>query len=215
MSTVEFNNTLTSLESYLLAFAMNYTKNMEDARDLTQETMLKAIRYKDYYTPKTNFKAWVFTIMKNIFINQYRRKVKSGTIFDNSTDLYLLNGNTEDRNSPENHIANQEIQAKFNSLADEYKEPFEMHYLGFKYKEIAEKLGVKFPIDVDRRIDGGAAVGAHRTSMWQDLDMGRPMEIDALVGSVKELGRITDTPTPTIDVVLGLIQMRGKIAGVY
>ena len=82
-------------------------------------------------------------------------------------------------------------------------------------QEIAEKLGVKFPIDVDRRIEGGAAVGAHRTSMWQDLDMGRPMEIDALVGSVKELGRITDTPTPTIDVVLGLIQMRGKIAGVY
>ena len=82
-------------------------------------------------------------------------------------------------------------------------------------QEIAEKLGVKFPIDVDRRIDGGAAVGAHRTSMWQDLDMGRPMEIDALVGSVKELGRITDTPTPTIDLVLGLIQMRGKMAGVY
>ena len=82
-------------------------------------------------------------------------------------------------------------------------------------QEIAEKLGVKFPIDVDRRIDGGAAVGAHRTSMWQDLDMGRPMEIDALVGSVKELGRITDTPTPTIDVVSGLIQMRGKMAGVY
>ncbi|MBT6416300.1 2-dehydropantoate 2-reductase [Candidatus Puniceispirillum sp.] len=82
-------------------------------------------------------------------------------------------------------------------------------------QQIAEKLGVKFPIDVDRRIEGGAAVGAHRTSMWQDLDMGRPMEIDALVGSVKELGRITDIPTPTIDVVLGLIQMRGKIAGVY
>ncbi|MGB2320298.1 MAG: ketopantoate reductase C-terminal domain-containing protein, partial [Candidatus Puniceispirillum sp.] len=65
------------------------------------------------------------------------------------------------------------------------------------------------------RIEGGAAVGAHRTSMWQDLDMGRPMEIDALIGSVKELGRITDTPTPTIDTVLGLIQMRGKMAGVY
>ena len=82
-------------------------------------------------------------------------------------------------------------------------------------QHIAEKLGVKFPIDVDRRIDGGAAVGAHRTSMWQDLDMGRPMEIDALVGSVKELGHITNTPTPTIDSVLGLIQMRGKMAGVY
>ena len=59
-------------------------------------------------------------------------------------------------------------------------------------QEIAEKLGVKFPIDVDRRIDGGAAVGAHRTSMLQDLDAGRPMEIDALVGSVQELGRVTE-----------------------
>ena len=80
-------------------------------------------------------------------------------------------------------------------------------------QEIAEKLGVKFPIDVDRRIDGGAAVGAHRTSMLQDLDQGRPMEIDALVGSVQELGRVTNTPTPTIDTVLSLVQLRGRVAG--
>jgi len=80
---------------------------------------------------------------------------------------------------------------------------------------IAEKLGVKFPVDVDRRIKGGADVGAHRTSMLQDLDQGRPMEIDALVGSVKELGRVTDTPTPTIDTVLALIALRGKTAGLY
>jgi 2-dehydropantoate 2-reductase len=82
-------------------------------------------------------------------------------------------------------------------------------------QSIAEKLGVKFPIDVDRRIQGGADVGAHRTSMLQDLDQGRPMEIDALVGSVKELGRVTDTPTPTIDTVLALIALRGKTAGLY
>ncbi|TCP41802.1 2-dehydropantoate 2-reductase [Rhodovulum marinum] len=82
-------------------------------------------------------------------------------------------------------------------------------------QEIAEKLGVKFPIDVDRRIDGGAAVGAHRTSMLQDLDQGRPMEIDALVGSVQELGRVTGTPTPTIDTVLALVALRGKVAGLY
>ncbi len=80
---------------------------------------------------------------------------------------------------------------------------------------IAEKLGVKFPIDVDRRIQGGADVGAHRTSMLQDLDAGRPMEIDALVGSVQELGRVTETPTPTIDTVLALVQLRGKVAGLY
>ena len=82
-------------------------------------------------------------------------------------------------------------------------------------QEIAEKLGVKFPIDVERRIDGGAAVGAHRTSMLQDLDQGRPMKIDALVGSVRELGRVTNTPTPTIDTVLALIQLRGRTAGLY
>lgn len=82
-------------------------------------------------------------------------------------------------------------------------------------QEIAEKLGVTFPIDVERRIDGGAAVGAHRTSMLQDLDAGRPMEIDALVGSVQELGRITATPTPTIDTVLALVALRGRVAGLY
>ncbi len=80
---------------------------------------------------------------------------------------------------------------------------------------VAEKLGVSFPIDVDRRIEGGAAVGAHRTSMLQDLDAGRPMEIDALVASVQELGRVTETPTPTIDTVLALVALRGRVAGLY
>lgn len=80
---------------------------------------------------------------------------------------------------------------------------------------IAEKLGVVFPIDVDRRIDGGAAVGAHRTSMLQDLDAGRPMEIDALVRAVQELGVVTGTPTPSIDAVLALVTLRARVAGLY
>ncbi len=80
---------------------------------------------------------------------------------------------------------------------------------------IAEALGVTFPIDVERRIDGGAAVGAHRTSMLQDLSAGRPMEIDALIGSVQELGRITGLPTPTIDTVLALTTLRARVAGLY
>ncbi|MGR3370621.1 MAG: 2-dehydropantoate 2-reductase [Sagittula sp.] len=82
-------------------------------------------------------------------------------------------------------------------------------------QEIAERLGVKFPIDVERRIDGGAAVGAHRTSMLQDLDAGRPMEIDALVASVQELGRLTGVATPAIDTVLALVALRGRVAGLY
>ena len=80
---------------------------------------------------------------------------------------------------------------------------------------IGEKLGVKFAVDVDKRIDGAAAVGAHKTSMLQDLELGRPMEIDALVTAVQEMGRLTETPTPTIDAVLALVQQRARQAGCY
>ncbi|MBX9609567.1 MAG: 2-dehydropantoate 2-reductase, partial [Gammaproteobacteria bacterium] len=78
---------------------------------------------------------------------------------------------------------------------------------------IAEKLGVRFPIDVERRIDGAAAVGAHRTSMLQDLEKGRPLETDALVASVAELGRLVGAPTPSIDTVLALVELRARQAG--
>ncbi len=80
---------------------------------------------------------------------------------------------------------------------------------------IGEKLGVRFAVDVDRRIDGAAAVGAHRTSMLQDLDKGRAMEIDALITSVQELGVLTETPTPSIDIVAALVKLRAREAGCY
>lgn len=80
---------------------------------------------------------------------------------------------------------------------------------------IAEALGVKFPISVDRRIDAAGKVGGHRTSMLQDIDAGRPMEIEALVGSVAELGRLLDRPTPAIDTVLALVRARARSAGLY
>lgn len=82
-------------------------------------------------------------------------------------------------------------------------------------QEIGEKLGAGFRVNVDRRLAGGAAVGPHKTSMLQDLELGRPMEIDALVTVVQELGRLVDVPTPTIDVVLALIQQRARVAGTY
>jgi len=80
---------------------------------------------------------------------------------------------------------------------------------------IAEKLGVRFAIDVDKRIEGARAVGAHKTSMLQDLERGRPMEIDALVTAVAEMGRLVEVPTPTIDMVLGLVRQRARGAGCY
>lgn len=80
---------------------------------------------------------------------------------------------------------------------------------------VGEALGVRFAIDVDKRIAGARDVGAHKTSMLQDLELGRPMEIDALVASVQELGRIVDVPTPSIDIVLGLVRQRARLAGCY
>jgi 2-dehydropantoate 2-reductase len=80
---------------------------------------------------------------------------------------------------------------------------------------IAEALGASFRVDVERRIDGAARVGKHRTSMLQDLEAGKAMEIDALVTAVQEMGRITGHPTPTIDVVLGLVQQLGMSQGLY
>ena len=80
---------------------------------------------------------------------------------------------------------------------------------------IGERLGVRFGVDVDRRIAGAGAVGAHKTSMLQDLERGRPMEIDALVTAVQELGRLVEVPTPAIDVVLALVRQRARLAGCY
>jgi 2-dehydropantoate 2-reductase len=80
---------------------------------------------------------------------------------------------------------------------------------------IGEALGVSFPVGVERRIDGAAQVGAHKTSMLQDLELGRPLEIDALVTAVQELGRLSGTPTPAIDLVLAFVRQRARLAGCY
>jgi len=80
---------------------------------------------------------------------------------------------------------------------------------------IGEKLGVSFAVDVERRIDGAAAVGAHKTSMLQDLERGRSMEIDALLTVVQEMGKLVEVDTPAIDIVLPLIQQRARMAGGY
>jgi 2-dehydropantoate 2-reductase len=82
-------------------------------------------------------------------------------------------------------------------------------------KAIAESFGVRFRVDVERRIEGGRKVGAHKTSMLQDLERGRPMEIDPLVTVVQEMGRMTAVPTPALDGVLALVSQRAKIAGLY
>jgi RNA polymerase sigma-70 factor (ECF subfamily) len=144
MTAVEFNYQLTSLSVNLERFALSLTSNSEDAKDLLQETFAKAITYRDKFEENTNLKAWTFTIMKNTFINNYRRNVKANTTFDNTDDLYYLNLKSEATNeTPDSQYSVKEIQRKINELNDEFRLPFMMHTQGFKYKEIADKLNLK------------------------------------------------------------------------
>lgn len=141
MSSVEFYNKFNALTAVLQAFSYNLTKNLEDSRDLYQETAFRALSNRDKFITGTNFKAWIFTIMKNIFINNYRKKVKANTIMDSTDNQFYLNsGNNATINEGENNIMMEELHAMIDSLDDSVRIPFEMHYEGFKYQEIANEL---------------------------------------------------------------------------
>ncbi len=139
MSTIEFHNSLNILTESLNAFAYSLTKNSEDAKDLYQETAFRAINNKDKFRPETNFKAWTFTIMKNIFINNYRKKIKSNTILDSTDNTYFLDSGSEQvTNDGGRNMLMTELTEMINSLEDNIRVPFMMHHEGYKYNEIAE-----------------------------------------------------------------------------
>jgi RNA polymerase sigma-70 factor (ECF subfamily) len=143
MTSIEFNYKLTSLQKHLEYFAKKLTGNEDDAQDLLQETFLKALIFKDKFVESTNLKAWLFTIMKNIFINNYRRNMRARTIIDTTDNLYHLNTSTAHAPiTPESRISEKEIQHEIDLLTDDHRIPFEMHTQGFKYKEIAEELDI-------------------------------------------------------------------------
>lgn len=141
MSTIEFNHQLLKLTNVLHAFAYNLTKDVEESQDLYQETAFRALSNKDKFVPGTNFKAWIMTIMKNIFINNYRKKVKANTIIDTTDNMYYLNSGTSIIfNSADTKIMMDELNGMIVDLDDSIRIPFEMHYVGYKYQEIADKL---------------------------------------------------------------------------
>src|SRR4030042_4380944 len=144
MTHYEFNNSLIEMKSNLHRFAMSLTSDRDTALDLLQDTYLKAITYKDKFVDYTNLRAWVFTIMKNTFINNYRRSIRENTMVDGTQDLYYINM-PHDKGfiSPESRYAQGEIEKAIESLRDEFRIPFNMHIQGYKYHEIAEKLGLK------------------------------------------------------------------------
>ena len=141
MTSMEFNHKLNTLTSLLHSFAYNLTKNTEDAKDLYQETTYRALFNRDKFQQGTNFKAWMFTIMKNIFINNYRKKVKANTILDTTDNQFYLNSGTHSTtNAAEGDIMLKELNAMVDSLDASIRVPFLMHFEGFKYQEIADEL---------------------------------------------------------------------------
>jgi RNA polymerase sigma-70 factor (ECF subfamily) len=141
MSTQEFNSLLLNNSEFLKPFAINLTKDGEDANDLCQETLCKALINKDKYNAGTNIRAWLFTIMRNIFINNYRRKAIQKTVFDNSADDYLLNqSRVVVKNNAEATLNIKEIEKAIRQLPEIFRKPFLLYFDGYKYNEMAVAL---------------------------------------------------------------------------
>ena len=143
MNSISFKKNLLSVQEELLRFAYKLTADREEANDLLQETSLKALDNEDKYNHDTNFKGWMYTIMRNIFINNYRKIVRDQTFVDHTDNLYHLNLPQDSGfDSTEGAYDIKEIHRVVNLLPNEYRIPFAMHVSGFKYREIAEKLSL-------------------------------------------------------------------------
>ena len=143
MKTFNFTQDLLNIQSELLRFAYKLTADREEANDLLQETSLKALDNEDKYTPDTNFKGWMYTIMRNIFINNYRKVVRDQTFVDQTDNLYHLNRSQDSGfDSTESAYDMKEIHKVVNALPKDYRIPFAMYVSGFKYREIADKLNL-------------------------------------------------------------------------
>ena len=144
MTAMEFTRELINLEDAMERFARRLTYNVEEAKDLLQDTYLKALSSRDKFVEFTNLKAWAFTIMKNTFINNYRKSVRENTAFDSSETQFLFNNFSESQLlRPESEFICKEINNDIEALDDEFKIPFRMHTEGYKYKEIADNLNLK------------------------------------------------------------------------
>ncbi|HJG77890.1 RNA polymerase sigma factor [Phocaeicola barnesiae] len=143
MRTANFAQNLLSLQPELLNFAYKLTADHEEANDLLQETSLKALDNEDKYTDETNFKGWIYTIMRNIFINNYRKTLRDQTYVDTTDNQYFLNQGIDiEVDSTEVAYDLKEIRHIVNGLSKEYRVPFAMYVSGFKYREIADRLGL-------------------------------------------------------------------------
>jgi RNA polymerase sigma-70 factor (ECF subfamily) len=141
MSVIEFDQIVINNADYLKPFAITLTRDNETAKDLLQETMFRAFANREKYNAGTNIKAWLYTIMRNIFINDYRRKAKQNTVLDNSINEFLINSNQLSvTNAAESNLKMKEIQQAVYQLPDIFRNPFMLYFDGYKYNEIADLL---------------------------------------------------------------------------
>lgn len=143
--TTSFKSSVLGLQGNLLSFALKLTANKDEAKDLVQDTTLKALHNEEKFVENTNLKGWMLTIMRNIFINNYRRSARENTMVDSSEDLFHLNLSQDSGlETPDGAYACNEISAIIAGFSAEYREPFSMHVAGYKYEEIAARL--KMPL---------------------------------------------------------------------
>ena len=142
MTQIEFNHHVSSEYAPLRLFALKLTRKMEDANDLVQETMFKAIKNREKFVPGTNLKGWLHTIMRNLFINNYRRLSKRYVSTDETEGQFVLNNSGGAINSAENKLTMDDINNALEKLNDKLRVPFVMSFEGYKYEEIAKDLNV-------------------------------------------------------------------------
>lgn len=143
MTNQEFLKEIDQLEGLLFSFALRLTRNRQDAQDLMQETSLRAFHHREKFTMGTNFKSWVSTIMRNTYINRYRKMKSRQHVNQPIEDFsYALESNNAISNQGEHDMRMNELKLMLNNIGELYSVPFLMFYRGYEYKEIATHLGI-------------------------------------------------------------------------
>lgn len=143
MTAIEFTHKIAGMKDTLQLFTRRFTNDRDESLDLVQDTILKALTYRDRFTQDTNLKGWLFTIMRNTFINNYRKNRRAKTSHDTTKDLYYLNvEDTYTFNSPESKFEYEDVWKNVHEIREELLIPFKMHMSGYKYHEIAEHLDI-------------------------------------------------------------------------
>jgi len=143
MNALQFQKNLLSLQENMMNFALTLTSNRDDAQDLLQDTTLKVLDNQEKYVDNVNFKGWVLTVMRNIFINNYHKVVRTQTVIDQNADLYNLDVmNDSGFDSPDGSYQLGEINLAIENLENELRVPFSLYLSGYKYHEIADQLAL-------------------------------------------------------------------------